>query len=115
MKTFLTYSELELVKAACETLQEKALINFIIETGCSYKQLISIRVQEIDSLDLSKALKEILNEYILKSRKKPKEKLFILRDLGNTPGEIIRIVGHKSVGYINVPILNNSCKGKEMK
>jgi integrase/recombinase XerD len=49
----LTEEEIELLRQACKTQREEALVEFAYSSGCRLSEIISINIEEIDWYDLS--------------------------------------------------------------
>jgi integrase/recombinase XerD len=53
LREALTAEELELVRDACETLRDRALIEFFYSTGCRLDEVVKLNKSDIDWQDLS--------------------------------------------------------------
>lgn len=49
----LTQEEIELLRQACKTHREKALIEFLVSTGCRLSEVVNINQQDIDWYEMS--------------------------------------------------------------
>lgn len=47
-RQFLTQTELELIRNACQTLREKLIIEFLYSTGCRVSELINVRFSDMN-------------------------------------------------------------------
>ncbi|WP_343337256.1 Tyrosine recombinase XerC [Terrisporobacter petrolearius] len=53
LRNSLTIEELERLRLACETTRERALIEFLVSTGCRLSELVNINIEELNFNDNS--------------------------------------------------------------